>query len=101
MFSESWTKNHTNETEIISYSYSVYHAFIKYLYTNCIEIEFEEIFNLYNLANPYLVKEFIQKCIEILKNNVSIANFCNIYITAIKYNSEKLKKYFSKITYFL
>jgi RCC1 and BTB domain-containing protein len=93
MFSENWSKSDLNEIEITQYSYFVYYSFLKYLYTDSIDIELKEVFDLYDLANSYLEEDLKRKCIQIMKTNISIENFCLIYSIAIKYNSEDLEKY--------
>jgi hypothetical protein len=42
-----------NTIEITEYSYDVYYAFLKYLYTDCIDIETEKAMDLLNLANNF------------------------------------------------
>ena len=53
MFSENWDQIESNELEITQYSYSTYYAFIKFIYTNVIDVKPEDIFDLYDLANSY------------------------------------------------
>jgi hypothetical protein len=48
--------NIETEIEIKDYSYNVYYAFLKYLYTDCIDIETEKAMDLLFLANSYNVE---------------------------------------------
>jgi RCC1 and BTB domain-containing protein len=90
MFCENWSKSDLNEIEITQYSYCVYYSFLKYLYTDSIDIGLKEVFDFYDLANSYSEEDLKRKCIQIMKTNISIENFCLIYSIAIKYNSDMI-----------
>jgi RCC1 and BTB domain-containing protein len=93
MFSNNWNENKTNEIEIIDYSYDVYYAFLKYIYTDSVDAKPEEVIELLDLANSYLEEDLKHKCIEIIKNGVTINNVCSLYSLAIKYESKELEDY--------
>jgi RCC1 and BTB domain-containing protein len=89
---ESKLKESESEVEIKEYSYDVYYAFLKYLYTDCVDIESEKVINLLVLANDYEEKDLKRKCIEIIKNNITIENVCSLYCCSIKYDLPELEK---------
>jgi RCC1 and BTB domain-containing protein len=93
MFSNNWSENKTNEIEITDYSYDVYYAFLKYVYTDSVDIKPEEAIELLDLANSYLEEDLKHKCIEIIKNGITINNVCSLYSLAIKYESKELEDY--------
>jgi RCC1 and BTB domain-containing protein len=67
MFSQKWLKSRTNELEIKEYSYEVFYAYIKYLYTNCIDVKPEDAIPLYDLANSYLIDEEERNELQFIK----------------------------------
>jgi RCC1 and BTB domain-containing protein len=79
-------KRNTGEIEITEYSYDVFYAFLRYLYTDCIEIEAEKAMDLFVLANDYKEEKLKLKCIDIIKTNITIENICSFYCASIKYN---------------
>ncbi len=45
------------------------------------------------MANSYLEEDLKHKCIEIIKNGITINNVCSLYSLAIKYESKELEDY--------
>jgi len=86
MRESSEIKTRDNVIEITEYSYDVYYAFLKYLYTDCIEIKSEKAIDLLVLANNYKEEELKLKCVDIIKTNITIENVCPLYCASIKYN---------------
>jgi RCC1 and BTB domain-containing protein len=86
---ENETRN--NVIEIIEYSYDVYYAFLKYLYTDSIDIKPEKAMDLLVLANGY--KELKLKCVEIIKNNITLENICSFYCSSVKYNLSEFEDF--------
>jgi RCC1 and BTB domain-containing protein len=93
MFSNDWNENKTNEIEIPDYSYDVYYAFLKYLYSGSVVIKPEEAIDLLDLANSYLEEELKEKCVNLIKNELNVENFCVIYSAAVKYESKELENF--------
>jgi RCC1 and BTB domain-containing protein len=79
-------KTEDNVIEITDYSYDVYYAFLKYLYTDCIDIKAEKAMDLLVLANNYKEEELKLKCVDIIESNISLENVCALYCASIKYN---------------
>ncbi len=73
------------------YSYSVYYSFLKYIYTNSIEIEIENAIELYDLANSYLQNQLKQKCIKIIEKNISTTNAFTLYSKTVYYDFQELE----------
>jgi RCC1 and BTB domain-containing protein len=91
MFSNNWCENQTNEVEMTDYSYEVYYAFLKYIYTDKIDVKPEEAIELLDIANSYLEKDLKRKCISIINTGITIENVCSLYSLAIKYESQALE----------
>jgi RCC1 and BTB domain-containing protein len=75
-----------NEIEIKEYSYGVYYAFLKYIYTDCVEVTPEKAIDLIVLANDYEEEDLKHKCVEIIENNIIVENVCFLYCASIKCN---------------
>jgi RCC1 and BTB domain-containing protein len=75
------TENKTIEKviTITEYSYDVYYAFLKYLYTDSVDIEAEKATGLLVLANDYKEEDLKLKCVNIIKSNITIENVCLLY----------------------
>ena len=93
MFSEHWSEAETSEIEINIYSYNVYYSFIKYLYTNCVDIRLEDAIELYDLANSYCEEDLKDKCSQIIKNQISVQNAFSLYTSSVKYNCQELEHF--------
>ncbi len=79
-----------NEIEITEYSYDVYYAFLKYIYTDCIDIDSEKAMDLLILANDYKEEELKEKCLDVIKNNITIENVCSLCSSSIGKNLKEL-----------
>ncbi len=82
-----------NEIEIKEYSYDVYYAFLKYLYTDCIDIKAEKAMDLLVLANNYKEEDLKLKSAQLVKESISIENVCYLYSVSIKYNLLELENH--------
>ena len=91
MFSNEWSESATSEASIDEYSYDVYFAFIKYIYTNFVDIKLEDAFNLYDLANSYFEDDLKLKCAQLIIKQISVENAFLLYSSSIEYKSEELE----------
>ncbi len=87
------TESTDNVIVITEYSYDVYYAFLKYLYTDCIDIETEKTMDLLFLGNDYKEEELKLKCVDIIKNDMTIKNVCAFYCASIKHNFSELEDF--------
>lgn len=93
MLSENWSESGSKELEITQYSYSVFYAFIKYLYSDCVDIKVEEAFDLIDLSNYYCEEKLRHKCDYIIKNSINVKNACALYCAAVEHNLRDLEEY--------
>jgi RCC1 and BTB domain-containing protein len=82
-----------NVIDITEYSYEVYYAFLKYLYVDSIDIKPEKAMDLLVLANDYKEEELKLKCVDIIKNNITLENICSLYCSSVKYNLSELENF--------
>jgi RCC1 and BTB domain-containing protein len=91
------TENKTIEKviKITEYYYDVYYAFLKYLYTDSVDIQAEKAMDLLVLANNYKEEDLKHKCVNIIKSNIAIENVCLLCCAPIKYNLSEFKDFAS------
>jgi RCC1 and BTB domain-containing protein len=94
--SEESTENETIDKvidviEITKYSYDVYYAFLKYIYTDFIDIKTEKAMDLLVLANNHNEECLKKDCIQFIKNTLTVENVCYLYCDSIKYNFVELE----------
>ncbi len=74
--------------QIEDYSYDVYYAFLKYIYTECIDIENEKSMDSLILANNY--KDLKLKCIQLIKSSLTVENVCSLYCDSVDHQLEEM-----------
>jgi hypothetical protein len=85
--------------EITEYYYDVYYVFLKYVYTDCIDIESETVLDLLVLANDYKEEELKLNCIDILISDTREENVCTFYFASVRYGfTEFENKYFEFVS---
>ncbi|XP_066581210.1 RCC1 and BTB domain-containing protein 1-like isoform X2 [Prorops nasuta] len=84
MFQEHWTENSERIIKHDDYSYEVYKAFLKYLYTDKVDLSPENALELLNLANAYIEPQLKRRCVEVIKQGITISNVALLYSTAIE-----------------
>ncbi len=75
--------------QIEDYSYDVYYAFLKYIYTECIDIENEKSMDSLILANNY--KDLKLKCIQLIKSSLTVENVCSLYCDSVDHQLEEME----------
>jgi RCC1 and BTB domain-containing protein len=78
---------------IDSYSYDVYYSFLKYLYTDFVDIKPEDAIDLYDLANSYFEEDLKQKCLALIKKNTTALNVYHFYSNAFRINARDLQEF--------
>lgn len=90
-------QNNSKIIEITGYSYDVYYAYLKYLYSNSIDQVSEEVaFELLKLAEAYLEEDLKTLCANIIKGTITIENAATLLSYAIDCNAEGLHDFCSK-----
>lgn len=87
MFHERWEEGSTKAgcVPITQFSYIVYRAFLRYLYTDQVDLPLEDLLGLLELTNCYCEQHLKRKCEEIIQKEVTVENVGRLYIAAIKY----------------
>ncbi|CAL1689520.1 unnamed protein product [Lasius platythorax] len=93
MFKHNGAKKDQNVIEHKQFSYIVYKAFLKYLYTEVIDLPVEEALELLDLANAYCDTKLKKHCNEFIKKGLTLSNVIAIYIAAIQGNIKDLEEY--------
>jgi alpha-tubulin suppressor-like RCC1 family protein len=94
LFSNEWLESTNNEIEITQYSYPVYYALLRYLYTNRVNIKSKHLIELYYLADSYFEANLKLKCIEMMKYFINVNNVFTYYFFAINNKFNELENTF-------
>ncbi|XP_012231280.1 RCC1 and BTB domain-containing protein 1-like isoform X2 [Linepithema humile] len=93
MFQHNWKENIENVLKLDMFSYNVYEAFFKYLYTSEIEIPPGEAFELLILADMYDEMDLETALFPKILKEVTISNVALFYSKAIGYNQQWLEEF--------
>merc|ERR1719376_273059 len=93
MFQDHWEEGGQDEVKIHQFSYSVYRAFLKYLYTDEVDLPPEDAIGLLDLANSYCEKQLKRRCEGLIRQGITVENVAMLYATAIKYQAEELEEF--------
>ncbi|XP_076633725.1 RCC1 and BTB domain-containing protein 1-like isoform X1 [Colletes latitarsis] len=92
MFQDHWIENNQNIIKHEQFSYDVYKAFLKYLYTDEIVLPPGNELELLHLADAYSEDQLKRRCIQMIKQEMTIMNVMFLYSTAVKYNEKELEE---------
>ncbi|KYN38601.1 RCC1 and BTB domain-containing protein 1 [Trachymyrmex septentrionalis] len=93
MFQHNWKENNQSIIKPVQFSYTVYKAFLKYLYTDVIDLPIEKTSELLDLAEEYCESNLKQHCIHMIKQGITISNVAHFYAIAVKCNLQELEKF--------
>ncbi|XP_011056216.1 PREDICTED: RCC1 and BTB domain-containing protein 1-like, partial [Acromyrmex echinatior] len=87
----------TKVIKVDKISHDVYKAYLKYLYTNTIDLylinTFEKVSELFDLANAYYEDNLKKQCIYRIKQEITVSNVAYFYNFAVKYETEELREF--------
>lgn len=72
------------------FSYPVYHSFIRWLYTDELHIDIENVIGLLDLANSYCEDELKKRCSEVIKK---VLQFLSYFYAANNLKFSKISSY--------
>ncbi|XP_061938416.1 RCC1 and BTB domain-containing protein 1 isoform X3 [Apis cerana] len=75
------------------FSYNVYKAFLRYLYTDELDLHPENMQELLKLANTYSENQLKKQCIQRMKEGITVENVAFLYSIAIENNAKELEEY--------
>ncbi|KAG5338370.1 RCBT1 protein, partial [Acromyrmex charruanus] len=93
MFQHNWKENNQSIIKPGQFSYVVYKAFLKYLYTGVIDLPIEKTSELLDLAEEYCESNLKQHCIHMIKQGITVSNVAHFYAIAMKCNLQELEKF--------
>ncbi|XP_065337632.1 RCC1 and BTB domain-containing protein 1-like [Cloeon dipterum] len=79
-----------NEQIIEDHSYDAFYAFLKFFYTDQVDLKPELALEVYSLAHFYQVTGLMEKCEKILKSGLTVQNAAAVYEKAILFGAEDL-----------
>ncbi|XP_071085052.1 RCC1 and BTB domain-containing protein 1-like isoform X1 [Haliotis cracherodii] len=93
MFQSCWDEDGKDTIEITQYPYSVYRAFLQYLYTDQVDLIPEEAIGLLDLANAYCEPILKNYCEQIIKQGITVEDVAMLYAAAIKFEAKVLEEF--------
>lgn len=93
MFQSCWNEAGKESIEITQYPYVVYRAFLRYLYTDEVDLPPDESIGLLDLSNAYCEVLLKSKCEAIISQGISVENVAMLYAAAIKYGAQQLEDF--------
>ncbi|XP_018311637.1 RCC1 and BTB domain-containing protein 1 [Mycetomoellerius zeteki] len=91
LFQHDWAENNQSVIKLDQFSYIVYKAFLKYLYTDIVDLPWKQVVGLLDLADAYCESDLRKKCFQMLKKEITVPNVVYLYTIAVKYNEEELE----------
>ncbi|XP_065336613.1 RCC1 and BTB domain-containing protein 1-like [Cloeon dipterum] len=96
MFQGNWKESNEREQIIEPHSYDAFFAFLKYFYTNEVDLQPDLALELFALAHFYQMTDLQKECLKIIKRGVTMENAASIYDKAILLAAEELKDFVFK-----
>lgn len=91
---ETETKeNASTVVNIDNFDPDIFSDFLHFLYAgNTRKLNKENIFKLYIIADEYKVHELSKICVNYMKDNITLQNFCDTVTFSLRYNERELMK---------
>ncbi|KMQ82992.1 rcc1 and btb domain-containing protein 1, partial [Lasius niger] len=89
-FEHDWIDNDQNILYTVpdKFSYIVYKAFLKYLYTGTVDLPSEKALDLMQLADEYYETNLKRECDQIIRKAITASNVAFFYNKAIECNAK-------------
>ncbi|XP_037335571.2 RCC1 and BTB domain-containing protein 1 isoform X2 [Pungitius pungitius] len=91
MFRSQWTEDQQDVIEIGQFSYPVYRSFLRFLYTDTVDLPPEDAIGLLDLATSYCENRLKRLCQQIIKRGINVDNAFTLLSAAIQYDAEDLE----------
>ncbi|CAL1678627.1 unnamed protein product [Lasius platythorax] len=97
-FQHDWTNQSVSDLSAVyivsdKFSYIVYKAFLKYLYTGTVELSSEKVLELMKLADEYCETNLKRECGRIIEQTITTSNVIFFYNKAIECNAKELEEF--------
>ncbi|CAB3378362.1 Hypothetical predicted protein [Cloeon dipterum] len=89
-FLGDWDDSRKKEQIVEGHSYEAFYAFLKYFYTDEVDIMPELALEVYAIAHFYLVSDLMEECEKILKSGLTMQNVADVYEKAIVLGAKDL-----------
>jgi len=93
MFQAHWDEDEQKVIEINDYSYSVIYSFLRWLYTDQVDLQPEDAIGLLDLATSYCEDGLKWHCQRLIKESISVENAAYLYSASIMYNAPELQRF--------
>ncbi|KAM9783753.1 RCC1 and BTB domain-containing protein 1-like [Syngnathus typhle] len=93
MFRSPWVESHQEVIEISQFSYTIYHSFLQFLYTDTVDLPPEDAIGLLDLATTYHESRLKHLCQQIVKGGITIQNAFALFLSAKQFDAEDLEEF--------
>uniref|UniRef100_A0A672G0W4 RCC1 and BTB domain-containing protein 1-like n=1 Tax=Salarias fasciatus TaxID=181472 RepID=A0A672G0W4_SALFA len=93
MFGSQRTEDQQDVVEITQFSYPVYKAFLRFLYTDSVDLPPEDAISLLVLASCYCENRLKRLCQRLIKGGVRVENAFTLLSAAIRYKAKDLEEF--------
>ncbi|XP_049608712.1 RCC1 and BTB domain-containing protein 1 [Syngnathus scovelli] len=93
MFRSQWVEGHQEVIEISQFSYTIYRAFLQFLYTDTVDLPPEDAIGLLDLATSYCESRLKHLCQQIIKRGITIKNAFALFSSAKQFDAEDLEEF--------
>ncbi|XP_077393631.1 RCC1 and BTB domain-containing protein 1 isoform X2 [Festucalex cinctus] len=93
MFQSHWIEDKKDVIEIDQFSFPVYRSFLKFLYTDNVDVLPEDAIELMDLATSYCEDRLNRLCQHIIKNGIAVENAFTLLSAAMRYDAEDLEDF--------
>ncbi|CAB3382844.1 Hypothetical predicted protein [Cloeon dipterum] len=93
MFLGDWKESNEKEIIIEGHSYDAFHAFLKYFYTDEIDLQPALALDVFALAHFYHLVDLQNQCEALIKNGLTVENVSCVYDKAILYAAKELEDF--------
>ncbi|KAL8593917.1 hypothetical protein ACOMHN_032338 [Nucella lapillus] len=94
MFHSNWNETEKESLEVPeNYTFTVFRAYLQYLYTDCLDLSAEDAISLLELATSRCEDDLKLKCEEIIRQSISETNVAMLYAASMKYQAKSLEEF--------
>lgn len=93
MLQHDTKENSTGVVDIPDCSAETFQIFLAYVYTGGVDtISSDNVCDLYYIADKYQVNDLKSECVEFMKKNLSVENFCKIMTLSLQHSESGLQQ---------
>lgn len=94
MFQHDMAEKKSGEVDVSDCATSGFEVFLQYMYSgNTDTMSPSNVLDLYYIADKYQVCDLKSDCVEYMKNNLAVYNFCDVIALSLRHNESDLQRF--------